>query len=85
MKVGCMRLAMRRVLLGVAAMTVGTSFQSCSAAWEIFRGEASESIGNGVKTILNGVVDGLVAVIDPTDAQSQAASASSSSSLRSVR
>lgn len=85
MKVACMRLAMRRVLLGVAAMAVGTSFQSCSAAWEIFRGEASQSIGDGVKTILDGVVDGLVAVMDPTDEQSQAASASSSSSSRSAR
>jgi|GEM_PF-2882457 len=80
MKVARMRLAMRRVLFGVAALAVGASFESCSAAWEIFRGEASQSIGEGVKTILDGVVDGLVAVVDPTDEQSQTAASGSSTS-----
>lgn len=64
----------RKLAIGLMILSSGTLCSaSCSAAWKIFRGEASQNIGEGVKTILSGVIDGIVAVVDPTDAQSQAA------------
>ena len=70
----------QRTLLAAAALTGMTFDASCSAAWKIFRSEASQDIGTGVKSILDGIVDGLVAVVDPSDEQSQNAASSSSSS-----
>lgn len=56
-----------RAMLVIACMS-GTVFDAnCATAWTIFRGAASQDIGDGLKTILGGVVDGLVAVVDPTD------------------
>ena len=64
----------RRVTLLLMTLSAGTVFSaSCSAAWDIFRSEATQGIGSGVKTAMSGVVDGIVAIIDPSDAQSQSA------------
>ena len=64
----------QRVALLLTTLSVGMVFNvSCSAAWDIFRSEATQGIGSGVKTAMSGVVDGIVAIIDPSDAQSQSA------------
>lgn len=59
--------ALRRIGLGllVAFILVGVTGVRCSGdAGATFRETATESIGNGVKDILTGVVDGLVAAIE---------------------
>ena len=60
------RAAGRRVaaalVAGLAACSMGLSCDSNAQA--AFRAEATSAIGSGVKTILDGVIDGLVAAIE---------------------
>ncbi|MGB9624353.1 MAG: hypothetical protein ACPMAQ_05770 [Phycisphaerae bacterium] len=58
----------QRLILTLAAASIGTTFESCTSedAWRIFRDSASPSIGEGLKTMFGGVVDGIVAVVDPS-------------------
>jgi hypothetical protein len=47
---------------------VGTSGLSCdSEAFTIFRKNASSAVGEGIKTIFDGIVDGLVAAAEAGD------------------
>ncbi len=47
-------------------------------SWKVFRREASETIGQGIKTVFGGIVDGIVAVVDANDSSSSSANSSSS-------
>jgi hypothetical protein len=79
------RRTLHRATLALLTLAAGTVFEgSCAAGWEIFRGEAAGPIGAGIKQILDGVVDGVVTVVDPTDSQSQSGTSSSSSSSSST-
>jgi hypothetical protein len=71
----------RRAALAMAAASIGTTFESCASedAWKVFRDYASPTIGDGLKTMLGGVVDGVVAVVDPSGHSSSSSSSSSSS------
>jgi len=69
----------RRLMLAAAAASMGTTFESCTSedAWRIFRDSASPSIGEGLKTMFGGVVDGIVAVVDPSGHSGSSSSSSS--------
>ena len=68
-----MRLGRMHRALTWAGLTLGTVFgvipSACNAGIDEFREVASDDVAAGVKTILNGLVDGVFSVIDPgTDA-----------------
>jgi len=73
------RQATAALAAGLAACSMGLSCDSNAQA--AFRAEATSAIGSGVKTILNGVVDGLVAAIEQAgDGGKSSGSATSGSS-----
>ena len=53
-----------------AAVIVGSSWvlhgTGCGAAWTEFRSVAGPSLQQGVKAIVNGLLDGVFAVADPS-------------------
>jgi len=65
------------VLLGTVA--VGTTACDEEVSQE-FRSAASEDLASGIKTILDAIVDGIFAVVQPDEASSGSSSSSSSSS-----
>ncbi len=78
------RAARRRVAaVLVAGLSVCSMGLSCdSNAQAAFRAEATSAIGSGVKTILGGVIDGLVAAIEQAGDGKQTSSGSSGSTRR---
>lgn len=76
------RRCVRRAAFVIAAAAIGTTFESCSSAdaLKVFRDSASPSIGAGLKTIFGGVVDGVVAVVDPSGHSDSSSTSSSSNS-----
>ncbi len=54
-----------RLLIGLVAMLLATQ-PGCGSAQE-FRAVAGPSVHSGVKDIVNGLVDGMFAVIEPDD------------------
>ncbi len=68
------------LVAGLAACSMGLSCDSNAQA--AFRAEATSAIGSGVKTILNGIVDGLVAAIEQAGDGGETSDTSSGSSTR---
>lgn len=66
-----LRKTYRWLTLGLtwAGLTVGTVFgilpSACNAGIDEFRAVATDDVHAGVKTILDGLVDGIFAVIEP--------------------
>lgn len=61
------RRSLRRAVLGLvlAAVVVGASGPGCDhEAAAVFRETATGPIGDGVKSIVNGVLDGMIAAIE---------------------
>ena len=54
-------------LITMAVLFGGTGLNCSSDTLDIFRQEAASEIGDGVKSIMNGILDGIIATLSQTD------------------
>lgn len=79
MKLNRMRRWGQGTVLAMAAASFAVAVESCTSndAIKLFRDSASPMIGDGIKTILDGVIDGVVTVVDPSAHSSSSSSSNS--------
>ena len=54
-------------LLAMVVLFGGTGLNCSSETYSVFRETATSEIGDGVKTIVNGILDGIIAALSNSD------------------